>query len=102
MRKSLLLCFMIFVSLGIFLMGSHSMLAAEQSPKEGNQPIPVAKETDQKSRASEDASNIVEEAKKDDKDKPDKPDKKPECVRGMKALSRPFSEPARPSDPMNL
>ena len=96
MRKSLLLCFMIFVSLGIFLIGSHSMLAAEQSPKEGNQPIPVAKETDQKPRASEDVSNIVEEAKKDDKDKPDKPDKKPECVRGMKALSRPFSVPCQP------
>jgi hypothetical protein len=31
-----------------------------------------------------------EEAKKEDKDKPDK---KPECVRGMKALSRPFSVP---------
>ena len=64
MRKSLLLCFMIFVSLGIFLMGSHSVLAAEQSPKEGNQPIPVAKETDQKPRASEDVNKIVEEARR--------------------------------------
>ena len=96
MLKSLLLCFMIFVSHGIFLMGSHSVLAAEQSPKEGNHPTPVAKETDQKPRASEDVNKIVEEAKKDDKDKPDKPDKKPECVRGMKALSRPFSEPCPP------
>jgi hypothetical protein len=96
MLKSLLLCFMIFVSLGIFLMGSHSVLAAEQSPKEGNQPTPVAKETDQKPRASEDVKKIVEEAKKDDKDQPEKPDKKSECVRGMKALSRPFSEPCLP------
>jgi hypothetical protein len=95
MRKTLLLCFMIFVSLGIFLIGSHSVLAAEQSPKEGNQPTPVAKEADQKPRASEDVNKIVEEAKKDDKE-PDKPDKKPECVRGMKALSRPFSEPCPP------
>lgn len=86
MLKSLLLCFMIFVSLGIFLIGSHSVLAAEQSPKEGNQPTPVAKETDQKPRASE-------EAKKDDKDKPDK---KSECVTGMKALSRPLSVPCQP------
>jgi hypothetical protein len=93
MRKSLLLCFLIFVSLGIFLMGSHSVLAAEQSPKEGNQPTPVANETDQKPPASEDVKKIVEETKKDDKDKPDK---KPECVRGMKALSRPFSEPCPP------
>ena len=93
MRKSLLLCFMIFVSLGIFLIGSHSVLAAEQSPKEGNPPTPVAKETDQKPLASEDVKKIVEEAKKDDKDTPDK---KSECVTGMKALSRPFSEPCLP------
>ena len=93
MRKSLLLCFMIFVSLGIFLMGSHSMLAAEQSPKEGNQPTPVAKKTNQKPPASEDVKKIVEEAKKDDKDKPDK---KSECVTGMKALSRPLSVPCQP------
>jgi hypothetical protein len=93
MRKSLLLCFMIFVSLGIFLIGSHSVLAAEQSPKEGNQPTPVAKETDQKPRASEDVKKIVEEAKKDDKDKSDK---KSECVTGMKALSRPLSVPCQP------
>ena len=91
MLKSLLLCFMIFVSLGIFLIGSHSVLAAEQSPKEGNQPTPVAKETDQRPPASEDVKKKVEEAKKDDKDRPDKPDKKSECVTGMKALSRPFS-----------
>jgi hypothetical protein len=84
---------MIFVSLGIFLIESHSVLAAEQSPKEGNQPGPVAKKTDQKPRASEDVKKIVEEAKKDDKDKPDK---KSECVTGMKALSRPFSEPCLP------
>ena len=96
MLKSLLLCFMIFVSLGIFLIGSHSVLAAEQSPKEGNQPTPVAKETDQKPRASEDVKKIVEEAKKDDKDKPDKPDNKSECVTGMKALSRPLSKPCLP------
>jgi hypothetical protein len=93
MLKSLLLCFMIFVSLGILLIGSHSVLAAEQSPKEGNQPAPVAKETDQKPRASEDVKKIVEEAKKDDKDQPDK---KSECVTGMKALSRPFSVPCQP------
>ncbi len=93
MLKSLLLCFMIFVSLGIFLIGSHSVLAAELSPKEGNQPTPVAKETDQKPRASEDVKKIVEEAKRDDKDKPDK---KSECVTGMKALSRPLSVPCQP------
>jgi hypothetical protein len=93
MLKALLLCFLIFASLGIFLIGPHSALAVEQSPKEGNQPTPVAKETDQKPPASEDEKKKVEEAKKDDKDKPDKPDKKPECVRGMKALSRPLSEP---------
>jgi hypothetical protein len=96
MLKSSLLCFMIFVSLGIFLMGSHSVLAAEQSPKKGSQPIPVAKEADQKPRASEDVKKIVEEAKTDDKDKPDNPDKKSECVRGMKALSRPLSVPCQP------
>ena len=90
MLKALLLCFVIFASLGIFLIGPHSALAVEQSPKEGNQPTPVAKETDQKLPASEDEKKKVEEAKKDDKDKPDK---KSECVRGMKALSRPFSEP---------
>ena len=93
MLKSLLLCFMIFVSLGIYLIGSHSVLATEQSPKEGNQPTAVAKETDQKPRASEDVKKIVEEAKKDDKDKPDK---KSECVTGMKALSRPLSVPCQP------
>ena len=90
MLKALLLCFVIFASLGIFLIGPHSALAVEQSPKEGNQPTPVAKETNQKPPASEDEKKNVEEAKKDDTDKPDK---KPECVRGMKALSRPFSEP---------
>ena len=93
MLKSLLLCFMILVSLGIFLMGSHSLLAGELSPKEGNQPTPEAKETDQKPRASEDVKKIVEETKKDDKDKPDK---KLECVTGMKALSRPLSVPCQP------
>jgi len=93
MLKSLLLCFMIFVSLGIFLMGSHSVLAAELSPQEGNQPTLVAKETNQKPRASEDVKKIVEEAKRDDKDKPDK---KSECVTGMKALSRPLSVPCQP------
>lgn len=91
MRKGLLLCFVIFASLGTFFFGPHSVLAAEQSPKEGNQPTPVAKKTNQKPPASEDVKKKVEEAKKDDK--PDKPDKKPECVTGMKALSRPFSEP---------
>jgi hypothetical protein len=93
MLKSLLLCFIIFVSLGIFLMGSHSVLAAELSPKERSQPTPVAKETDQKPRASEDVKKIVEEAKKDDKDKSDK---KSECVTGMKALSRPLSVACQP------
>ncbi|MEO7860158.1 MAG: hypothetical protein ABIU05_06890 [Nitrospirales bacterium] len=93
MLKSLLLCFMIFVSLGIFLIGSQSVLASELSPKEGNQLTPVAKETYQKPRASEDVKKIVEEAKKDDKDKPDK---KSECVTGMKALSRPLSVPCQP------
>jgi len=93
MLKALLLCFVIFASLGIFLIGPHSALAVEQSPKEGNRPTPVAKETDQKPPASEDEKKKVEEAKKDDTDTVDKSDKKPECVRGMKALSRPFSEP---------
>ncbi len=37
------------------------------------------------------APRLPEEAKKDDTDTLDTPDKKPECVRGMKALSRPFS-----------
>ena len=93
MLKGRLLCFVIFASLGTFLIGPHSVLAAEQSSKEGNQPTPVAKKTNQKPPASEDVKKNVEEAKKDDKDKPDQPDKKPECVTGMKALSRPFSEP---------
>lgn len=94
MLKRLLLCFVIFASLGTFLIGAHSSaLASEQSPKEGNQLPPVAKEADQKPRASEDVKKIVEEAKKDDKDKPDK---KSECVTGMKALSRPFSVPCQP------
>jgi len=93
MLKGLLLCFVMFASLGTFMIGPHSVLAAEQSPKEGNQPTPVAKKTNQKPPASEDVKKSVEAAKKDDQDKPDKPDKKPECVTGMKALSRPFSEP---------
>lgn len=94
MLKHQLLCFVIFASLGTFLIGAHSSaLASEQSRKEGNQPTPVAKETDQKPRASEDVKKIVEEAKKDDKDKPDK---KSECVTGMKALSRPLSVPCQP------
>ncbi len=93
MLKGRLLRFVIFASLGTFLIGPHSVLAAEQSAKEGNQPTPVAKKTDQKPPASEDVKKKVEEAKKDDKETPDKPDKKPECVTGMKALSRPFSEP---------
>ena len=94
MLKRLLLCFVIFASLGTFLIGAHSSaLASEQSPKEGNQLPPVAKEADQKPRASEDVKKIVEEAKKDDKDKPDK---KSECVTGMKALSRPLSVPCQP------
>lgn len=82
MLKRLLLCFVIFASLGTFSIGPHSVLAAEQLPKEGNQPTPVAKETDQKSPASEDVKKQVEEAK---------PDKKPECT-GMKAQSRPPSD----------
>lgn len=93
MRKGLLLCSVILASLGTFLIGLHSVLAAEQLSKEGNQPTPVAKKTNQKPPASEDVKKKVEDAKKDDQDKPDKPDKKPECVTGMKALSRPFSEP---------
>jgi hypothetical protein len=96
MLKGLLLFFVISASLGTFLIGPHSVLAAEQSPKEGNQPTPVAKETDQKPPASEDVKKKVEEEKKDDKDKPEKPDKKSECVKGMKALSRPSSEPCLP------
>jgi hypothetical protein len=91
MLKGLLLCFVVFASLGTFLIGPHSVLAAEQSPKKGNQPTPVAKNTNQKPPASEDVKKKLEEAKKDDK-----PDKKPECVTGMKALSRPFSEPCLP------
>jgi hypothetical protein len=87
MLKGLLLCFVIFASLGTFLIGPYSVLAAEQSPKGGNQP------TNQKPPASEDVKKKVVEAKKDDKDKSDTPDRKPECVTGMKALSRPFSEP---------
>jgi hypothetical protein len=89
MLKGLPLCFVIFASLGTFLIATHSALAVEQSPKEGNQSPPVAKGADQKPPASEDVKK-VEEAKKEDKDKPDK---KSECVRGMKALSRPFSVP---------
>jgi hypothetical protein len=69
------------------------VLAAEQSPNEGNQPTAAAKKINQKPPASEDVKKNVEAAKKDDQDKPDKPNKKPECVTGMKALSRPFSEP---------
>ncbi|NOU09575.1 MAG: hypothetical protein HOO98_06095 [Nitrospira sp.] len=90
MFKGLLLCFVVFASLGTFLIGPHSVLATGQSPKEGNQPTPVAKKTNQKQPASEDVKKNVEKAKNDDQDKPDK---KPECVTGMKALSRPFSEP---------
>jgi hypothetical protein len=93
MLKGLLLRFVIFASLGTFLLGPHSVLAAEQSPKEGNLPTPVAKKTNQKPPASEDVKKNVEEAKKDDKDKPDK---KSECVTGMKALSRPLSVPCQP------
>ncbi len=96
MLKGLLLCFVIFASLGTFLIEPHSVLAAEQSPKEGNQPRPVAKQTNQKPPASEDMKKNVEEATKDNKDKRNQPDKKPECVTGMKALSRPFSEPCLP------
>lgn len=95
MHKGLLPCFVIFASLGAFLIGPHSVLAAEQSPKERNQPTPVAKKTTKKPPASEDAKKNVEKAKKDDTDKTDKPDNKPECVTGMKALSRPFSEPCQ-------
>lgn len=93
MRKGLLPCFVMFASLGAFLIGPHSVLAAGQSPKEGNQPTPAAKKTNQKPPASEDVKKNVEGAKKNDTDKTDKPDNKPECVTGMKALSRPFSEP---------
>lgn len=89
MLKALLLCFVIFASLGIFLIGPHSVLAAERSPKEINQLPPVAKEADQKPPASENVKKKVEEEKKDDKDKPDK---KSECPKGMKALSRPSSD----------
>lgn len=96
MRTGLLQCFVLFASLGIFLIGSHSVLAAELSPKEGTQPTPGAKKTNQKPPASEGVKKKVEEAKKDDKDGPDQPDKKPQCVTGMKALSRPFSEPCLP------
>jgi len=96
MLKGLLLCFVIFASLGTFLIAPHSVLAAERSPKEGNQSTPVAKKTNQKPPASEEVKKKVEEAKKEDQDEPDKPDKKPECVTGMKALSRPFSEPCLP------
>jgi hypothetical protein len=85
MLKALLLCFVIFASLGVFLIGPHSALAAEQSPKEGDKSPPVARETDQKSPASEDVKKKVE-------DKPDNPDKKSECAQGMKALSRPASK----------
>jgi hypothetical protein len=90
MPKSLLLCFVIFASLGTFFITTYSALAAEQSPKEGDQSPPVAKGADRKAPAREDAKKKVEEAKKEDKGTPDK---KPECVRGMKALSRPFSVP---------
>lgn len=96
MLKALLLCFVIFASLGTFLIGTHSALAAEQSPKSGDQAPLVAKETVQKPTSSEDVKKKVEEAKKDDKDNPDKPDKKSECARGMKAQSRPSSEPCLP------
>jgi hypothetical protein len=92
-RKGLLLCFVVLASLETFLIGPHSVLAAEQSPKEGNQPTPVAKKTNQKPSASEDVQKNVEKAQKDETDKTDTPDNKPECVTGMKALSRPFSEP---------
>jgi hypothetical protein len=82
MLKSLLLCFVIFASLGTFLIGPHSVLAAEQSPKEGHQPPPVTKEAKQKPPASEDVKKKVEETKSDNR---------PECT-GMKAQSRPASE----------
>ncbi len=87
MLKRLSFCFVIFASLGTFLIATHSALPAEQSPKEGDQSPPVVKGADQKPPASEDVKK-VEAAKKEDKDQPDK---KLECARGMKALSRPFS-----------
>ena len=68
MRNRLLLCLLIFASLGIFVIGLP----------------PVAKETNQK--PSEDVKKNVEEAR---------PDKKPECT-GMKAQSRPASESCLP------
>ena len=80
MLKGLLLGFVIFASLGTFLIGADSALAAEQSQKEGSQTPPVAKEADQKPATSEDAKKKVEEAKKEDKDKPEK---KPGCKGGM-------------------
>jgi hypothetical protein len=83
MLKGLLLCFVIFASLGTFLIGPHSVLAAEQSPKEGNQPTPVAKQANQKPPASEEVKKKVDEAKSD---------KNPECI-GMKAQSRPSCPP---------
>jgi hypothetical protein len=95
MIKGLLPCFVIFASLGTFLIEPHLVLPAEQSPKERNQPTPAAKKTNQKPPAPEDVKKSVEEVKKDDTDKTDKPDSKPECVTGMKALSRPFSEPCQ-------
>ena len=82
MLKALLLCFVIFAGLGLFLIGPHSALAAEQSPKEGDQRPPVAKKADLKPPASENVKKNVEEAR---------PDHRPEC-RGMKAQSRPASE----------
>lgn len=66
MLSRLLLCLLIFASLGIFLIGLP----------------PVAKETNQKPPVSEDVKKNVEEAR---------PDKNPECI-GMKAQSRPASE----------
>ncbi|MEI8014647.1 MAG: hypothetical protein WCH20_07375 [Nitrospira sp.] len=77
MRKGLLLYFVIFASLGTFLIEPHSALA---------------KEAEQKSPASEDVKKKVEEVKKEDKDTPDKSDKKSECPKGMKAQSRPSSD----------
>ena len=85
MLKALLLCFVIFAILGVFMIGPHWALAAEQSPKEGDKSPPVAKETEQKSPASEEVKKKVE-------DKPDNPDEKSECAQGMKALSRPASK----------
>jgi len=82
MLKAVLLCFVIFASLGVFLIGPHSALAAEQSPKEGDKSPPAAKETGQKSPASEDVKKKFE-------NQPDNSDKKLECAQGMKALSRP-------------